>query len=470
MTKPALELESNNASARGHVDISLLKKHVPLRAVNSILKKASKESIRQRFLPAQVMVYYVIAMTMFMDVSLREVVRLLFPPTRGTKCKKPPVSSAITQARQRLGSEPLKLLYQEIVKPIATKKTRGAWFKGLRLVAIDGSTLSVADTLKNKEAFGKPKVRSGIMAFPRIFMVSLVEVGTRVLFASTMGPSTTSSEMSLAKEVASSLSSGMLCLADRYYCCYPFWKLATEKGADLLFRARADLILPMTKILPDGSYLSHLYPSAKDRQMKTNGIAVRVIEYRMPVVQNDEPFYRLITTILDHKNGTAAELAALYEERWQIETAYDELKTHLRGGADVVLRSKTPDLVKQEFYGLLLAYFSLRAIMHEAAVSTDDDPDRLSFVHALRVIKRHLPQMAACSPRKRPELHKAIIAEILQERVVIRITRTNHRGIKRKSSHPVADRSKDRKLIMPICNFIKILKPEKQKNHTQIVN
>jgi hypothetical protein len=444
------------------MDVSLLKKHVPLRAVSSILKKASKESIRQRSLPAQVMVYYVIAMTMFMDVSLREVVRILFPPTTGTGRKKPPVSSAITQARQRLGSEPLELLYREIAKPIATEKTHGAWFKGLRLVAIDGSTMSVADTVDNDKAFGRPKVRLGTMTFPKIYLVALVEIGTRIIFAARMGASANNSEMKLAREVAASLCTGMLCLADRYYTSYPLWKLAAEAGAELLFRARVNLILPATKILPDGSYLSYLYPSTKDRQEGSCGIPVRVIEYHMPVVNDAEPLYRLITTILDHNKASAAELAALYEERWQIETAYDELKTHLRGGADVVLRSKTPDLVKQEFYGLMLAYFSIRAIMHEAAISADDDPDRLSFVHAVRVIKRHLPQMAACAPRRRYELHDAIIAEIAQERVVIRKTRINHRGIKRKSRYPIADRSQDRELCMPASSFIKILRLEKQ--------
>lgn len=399
MVDGVVERGSENATpGTCRMDIALLKKHVPLKVVNSILKKAGRKSIRQRSLPAQVMVYYVIAMTLFMEVSLREVVRLLFPPTTRPGRQKPPVSSAITQARQRLGSEPMELLYQEIVKPVATERTHGAWFKGLRLVAIDGSTMSVADTQENDKAFGRFKVRKGTLSFPQINFVALVEVGTRILFAAKMGGAVGNSEIKLAQEVVKSLRAGMLCLADRYYTSYQFWKLASESGAELLIRGRVNLVLPATKILPDGSYLSNLYPSTKDRQNGTRGIPVRVIEYRMPVVQDAEPLYRLITTILDYEKASAAELAVLYEERWQIETAYDELKTHLRGGADVVLRSKTPDLVKQEFYGMMLAYFSIRAIMHEAAIATDDDPDRLSFVHAIRVIKRHLPQMAAFSP------------------------------------------------------------------------
>lgn len=446
--------------AKCRIDISLLKKHIPLGLINSVLKKACKASVRKRLLPANIMIYYVVAMTLFMEVSLREVLRLLFIPVAVRGGSTPPVSSAITQARQRLGSEPLELLYNELVKPVATNETIGAWFKGFRLVAIDGSSMSVADTEENERAFGRTKARLGYLTFPKIQFVSLVEIGTRVLFAAKIGGAGRNTEMKLAREVVASLRAGMLCLGDRFYSCFPIWKMAIESGADLLFRARVNLILPPTKVLPDGSYLSVLYPSVKDREHASNGIPVRVIEYRMPVVTDSEPFYRLITTILDHTKASAQELAVLYEERWQIEIAYDELKTHLRGGAQIVLRSKTPDLVKQEFYGMMLAYFSVRAIIHEAAVSNNDDPDRLSFVHAVRVIKRYLPRMATCSPRRQHELHQEIMFEIAQERVRPRITRINHRGIKRKSGYPIVDRSKDRKLLLPARNFIKVLKPQ----------
>jgi len=191
--------------------------------------------------------------------------------------------------------------------------------------------------------------------------------------------------------------SGMLCLADRQFFGFGLWSLARQTGADLLWRIKKNARLPRERQLPDGSYLSHIYPSDKDRRRKTNGVAVRVIDYCLDGIADAEPIYRLVTTILDHDKAPAAQLAALYHERWEIETALDELKTHLRG-ARIVLRSKTPDLVRQEFYGLLMAHFAIRGLMHEAALKADEDPDRLSFLHAVRVIRRKLPRFAAIPP------------------------------------------------------------------------
>jgi len=166
----------------------------------------------------------------------------------------------------------------------------------------------------------------------------------------------------------------------------------------MLWRIRKNLRLPCEQRLPDGSYLSRIYPSQEDRRRNTNGVVVRVIDYQLEGVAGAEPRYRLVTTILDPEKAPAPELAALYHERWEIETALDELKTHLRG-ARIVLRSKTPDLVRQEFYGLLMARFAIRGLIHEAALKADEDPDRLSFVHAVRVIRRKLTSFAAIPPR-----------------------------------------------------------------------
>ena len=189
----------------------------------------------------------------------------------------------------------------------------------------------------------------------------------------------------------------MLCLADRNFLGYQLWQQAQASGADLLWRRKKHLRLEREAELPEDSYLSHIYASERDWRKKTNGIRVRVIEYTLEGVPEAEPSYRLVTTILDHNVAPAAELAALYHERWEIETALDELKTHLRG-AQVVLRSKTPDLVKQEFYGFMLAHFAVRGLMHEAALKADEDPDRLSFLHAVRVIRRRLPAFGAIPP------------------------------------------------------------------------
>src|SRR5450756_1682864 len=204
-------------------------------------------------------------------------------------------------------------------------------------------------------------------------------------------------EITLAHKVLPSLKKGMLCLADRNFFGFDLWKKACATGADLLWRVKKNLRLPCEKRLSDGSYLSTIYRSDKDRRRGANGIRVRVIEYTLEGVANAEPMYRLLTSILDPEQAPADELAALYHERWEIETALDELKTHLRG-SKIVLRSKTPDLVRQEFYGLMMAHFAVRGLMHEAAIEGDVDPDKLSFVHAVRVIRRKMPIFVAIPP------------------------------------------------------------------------
>ena len=183
-------------------------------------------------------------------------------------------------------------------------------------------------------------------------------------------------ELTLAESVIPALSKDMLCLADRFFPSYKLWRMAAKTGADLLWRTRQNARLDVEKRLTDGSYLSQIYASTSDRRKQRNGIVVRVIDYRFKDLPGSEELYRLITTILDPQQAPAQELAALYHERWEIETALDELKTHLRG-AQIVLRSKTPELVQQEFFGLLMAHFAIRGLMHEAALKSDEDPDRL---------------------------------------------------------------------------------------------
>jgi hypothetical protein len=272
--------------------------------------------------------------------------------------------------------------------PIAQTRTRGAWYRTWKLVTIDGTSLDVADTEENEKTFGRPGASRGQSTFPQIRLVSLVENGTHVLFGSQMAGCRTG-EASLAEHTIGFLQEGMLCLADRNFFSYKLWTKAAKPGVALLWRFKVGLNLPYHQRLPDGSYLSKIYRSTYDRQKDRNGVVVRVIEYTLEGVADAEPMCRLMTTILEPNEAPANELAALYQERWEIETALDKLKTHPRG-ARIVLRSKTPELVRQEAYGLLLAHFAIRGLMHEAALKGDVDADQLSFLHSVHVVKRKL--------------------------------------------------------------------------------
>ncbi len=383
-----------------YVSLGVITKTFPLERVHSVLATTGKASQRERDLPAHVVVYYAIALALYMQSSYREVLRCLL---EGLQWLMDPAltpkvagNSGISQARTRLGWEPLRQLHDEVVKPIAVASTQGAWYRQWRLVSLDGSTMDVADEQANEGAFGRPGASRGSSAYPQFRFVSLVENGTHVLFGTRMAPYVTG-ENTLAKDVLGALNSEMLCLADRGFFGFEMWRQALATKAQLLWRIKKNIRLPCDERLADGSYLSRIYPTEKDRRRQTNAIHVRVIEYHLEGVSDAEPIYRLVTNMLDPEQAPAQELAALYHERWEIETALDELKTHLRG-AKIVLRSKTPDLVRQEFYGLLMAHFAVRALMHEAALKANVDPDRLSFIHAVRVVRRKLPAFNSIPP------------------------------------------------------------------------
>lgn len=383
-----------------YISLGVIAKFFPVEKIHDVLEQTNRASVRERDLPAHVVVYYVIALALYMRSSYREVLRCLLEGVQWLLDPSAQVKvagkSGISQARSRLGVEPVKKLYDAVVAPIAGKRTKGAWYRQWRLVSLDGSTLDVADTVENDKAFGRPGASRGSSAFPKIRFVALLENGTHALWGAHMDQYATD-ELTLAEQVLPSLRKGMLCLADRFFPSYKLWRMAAKTGADLLWRTRQNARLEVEKRLPDGSYLSRIYASASDRRNARNGIIVRVIDYRLKDVEGSEPLYRLITTILDREQAPAKELAALYHERWEIETTLDELKTHLRG-AHIVLRSKTPDLVRQEFFGLLMAHFAIRGLMHEAALKADEDPDRLSFLHSVHVVQRRMARYAAIPP------------------------------------------------------------------------
>jgi hypothetical protein len=382
-----------------HISLGVIARTFPLEEVRQVLAETGKAGERERDLPAHVMVYYAIALALYMTASTREVLRCLLEGLRwlwGAEAVRVAGKSGISQARTRLGEAPLRQLYERVVRPIATPTSKGARYRAWRLVSLDGSCLDVADTAANGVAFGRPGASRGESAFPQLRFVALVENGTHVLFGARLG-GFEEGETTLAHDALPALRPGMLCLADRQFFGHALWQKAAAAGADLLWRVKRNLRLPRETVLGDGSYLTTIYLSEKNRRHRAEGVRVRVVEYRLEGIADAEPLYRLVTTILDPAQAPATDLAALYHERWEIEGALAELKTHLRG-ARMVLRSKTPDLARQEFWGLLLAHFAVRGLMHEAALRADEDPDRLSFLHAVRVVRRKLPLFAALPP------------------------------------------------------------------------
>jgi hypothetical protein len=438
MARTVAELPSGSRIT-DYISLGVITNSFPVDVIRAALKSTGRTSIRQRDLPAHVVVYYVIALALYMQSSYREVLRCLLEGIKWLlgpgATVKAAGKSGISQARTRLGWEPLQKLHDEAVKPIAVASTRGAWYRSWHLVSLGGSTLDVADQKENETAYGRPSASRGSSAFPQLRFVSLVENGTHVLFGTRMAGEGTG-EITLAKEVLPSLRKGMLCLADRNFYGFELWNQARFTGSDLLWRVGKNLRLPCEERLPDGSYLSRVYASPKDQRHHKDGVVVRVIEYMLEGVPGAEPIYRLLTTILSHEAAPAVELAALYHERWEIETALDELKTHLRG-SKIVLRSKTPDLVRQEFYGLMMAHFAVRGLMHEAALKADEDPDRLSFLHAVRVVRRKIARFASIPPSGQESIP---------------------RGIKRKmSNYPLRPRKKSKTEFLRIENHIKVL-------------
>ena len=383
--------------------MGVLTRVFPPELVDEVVARVGSTERRQRLLPARVVVYYVLAMALFADASYEEVMRQLVEglawASGWERTWQVPSKVAIYKARQRLGPEPLELLFDAVAGPLAISSTRGAFYRGLRLMSLDGTCLDVADTPQNDAEFGRPgsSRREGGGAFPQLRLVALTESGTHAITRAALGPYR-SSEQELTERLLGALEAGMLCLADRGFYSFERFEKAQQSGAQLLWRVKTDVGLPRDQTLPDGSYLTSIH-ALKDRRARRAGLPARVVEYWLddPGLAESEQRYRLLTTLLDSEAAPAAELAALYRERWEIEGALDELKTHQRGPR-VVLRSKLPDGVYQEAYGYLCTHYAIRRLMHEAALQADLDPDRLSFITSLRAARRSTRSHPGFSP------------------------------------------------------------------------
>ena len=383
------------------VSVGLLTRVFPPELVDEVIAAAGRTELRHRSLPAQTMAYFSIGMALHSEGSYEDVLSLLTDGLSWASGAEPvvlPSKSAIFQARARLGAEPIVGLFERVAVPLATPGASGAWLAGRRLVAIDGTCLDVADTPENAQHFGRPGVNKGEQAaFPQARLVAVAECGTHAMFDAVVGAYTTG-ENTLARGLIDRLAPGMLVLADRGFCGFPLWKRAVATGADLLWRAKSNMKPGYLETLTDGSWLAELRASGNAGR-HSEPLMIRVIDYTIDDGRPNEQTYRLFTTILDPDDASAVDLAVAYAQRWEIEGVFDELKTHQRG-ARTVLRSKSPDLVLQEIWGHLCCHYAIRTLMWEAADHAHVDPDRVSFVAALRIARRSITASRDFSPSR----------------------------------------------------------------------
>jgi hypothetical protein len=391
-------------------------------------------------------IWLVIAMALFAADSIPKVWRRLHP----TRDEPEPTDSAFAQARQRLGVAPLRQLFLEIARPMATHQTVGAFYRGWRLMGLDGSTLDLTDTPANARAFGRPGTGRAEGAFPQARLLALCELGTHAVCGLAIKP-LCHGEPSMVAPLLDQLGPGMLLIWDRGFFSYELISAVVRRGAHLLARVKSNTVLRPIRRLDDGSYLAKIYPGQADRRRDTRGLSVRVIEYT-----HDDPNrpgagerHRLITDLTSPEDLPAPAAPVVYHERWEEELALDEIKTHL-GARAIPIRSRTPAGVVQEIYGLILAHYVVRRVMHDAAVVASQDPDRLSFLDSLRVLQCQLPE----SPQVPTETwYRRLLAEVRQQKLRPRRERWYPRVIKRKMSNWMKKRPEHRNPPQPTKPF-----------------
>jgi len=383
------------------VSVGVLTRVFPPGLVDEVIAQVGRTEQRNRTLPARVMAYFAIGMALYSEGSYEDVLSQLTDGLAWSSgwadSYRPPSKSAIFQARQRLGAEPMAALFGRVAKPIGVDATPGVWLAGRRMVAVDGTCLDVADTAENAVFFGRPGVNKGEQAaFPQARIVALAECGTHAVFAAEIGKYS-GCETALTEPLLDRLEPGMVLLADRGYFSYALCRKAAATGADLLWRVRTDKTGPKpthVEDLPDGSRLAHLRRTTPAAARREEPMLVRVVDYTIDDGRDNPTTHRLLTTLLDPTEASAVDLAVAYHQRWEIESTFDELKTHQRGPR-TVLRSKSPDLVLQEIWGHLCCHYAIRTLMAEAATHSGHDPDRVSFVAALRITRQTLAHPGA---------------------------------------------------------------------------
>ncbi|MBM3465504.1 MAG: IS4 family transposase, partial [Armatimonadetes bacterium] len=417
------------------VVLEALTRHIQPHLIDAVLHQTDRCGCRRRQLPAPMMVWLVIAMGLWGDLDIpaiwRQVMGTLRSLWRVAAGRAPPTKSALSQARGRLGARPIRQLFVHTAAPLAADTTRGAFYRGMRLMAIDGWELALPDTPANSKAFGRPATRRHGQpvagGYPKVQVLRLMEVGTHLSVEALIRPHD-HGEYPVASALLHQAPAGCLMLWDRGFYGYSLLKQAVDEHKHVLGRLKANVITQRIENLGDGSYQARIYPTAKDQRRGTNALIVRVIEYTCddPQRPGHGQRHRLVTTLLDAALYPAKELIVLYHERWEIELANDEIVTH-QLARPVELRSRTPCGVVQEIYGVLLAHNAVRALMHEAAVSVNLDPRALSFIHAVRVIRETVPWLRTASAEQLTPMYRAMIRHIAGGRLPPRDNRINPR-------------------------------------------
>jgi len=404
--------------------------------IQQALTATGRVSERKCALTHEVVLWVVLAMGLFTDLPIRQVFK---HARRLRKGEESPHRSSLCVARQRLGVAPVRHLFLRVARPLARPETPGAFYRGLRLMGIDGTTYDVPDSEANAAVFARPSAgRRGDGAFPQARKLSLVELGTHAEVALVVR-SSAHGEQSMVGGVFRHLTSEMLLLWDRGFFSYELWGQMIARGVKVLARVKVGLILRPIRHLSDGSYLAKIYRSPTDRAKDRDGVVVRVIRYTLddPQRAGHGEEHVLITNLLDEKLYHSNELIILYHERWEEELVFDEQKTHQdprRATKPAHLRSETPAGVIQEIYALSLAHFVIRSLMFEAAATVDLDPDRMSFTGCFQILRCRLPECDGRTPATLKAWYEGVLWEMQKERCDPRRNRVNPRVIKRKMS------------------------------------
>ncbi len=440
----------------GALTLDAIRRVIPMDTIRTVLREHNALAVRQRKLTMEAVVLVVIALHLYAQLSIGYVLEKIAHGLRliwDDPDYPVPKDSAITYRRYQLGARPLVTLFHRVCTPMATPETPGAFLFGLRLMAIDGTVEDVPDTPANAASFGRSSGGRGDSAFPQVKGVYLCECGTHGMVDAGFWPRSTSERVG-GFRMLRSVGAGMLVMWDCGFHDFDMFVQARARGAHVLGRLPAHVKPRLVRVLPDGSYLAWLFPSEYKRRQAGEHLLVRIIEYTLtdPALPGYGERHRLATTLLSARQFLALELVCAYHERWEFEVAIDEMDTHQRL-AGRPLRSRKPVGVIQELYGLLLAHYAVRFLMHEAALAKGVDPDRISFVRALRVLQDAIPDFQIAAPELWPGLYRRLLRDIAAELLPARRHRSNPRVVKRKMSKFKLKRPEHRRWPRPTRPF-----------------